>query len=101
MPLRLLVQRLEALLQHLVGDVLDDDARGLQDGEEAEVVLGEHVAHVRLGTRVLGDLVRVGVGVGVGVRVGVGVGVGVRVRVRVGVEVGVGVRVRVRVRVKG
>ena len=93
MPLRLLVQRLEALLQHLVGDVLDDDARGLQDGEEAEVVLGEHVAHVRLGTRVLGDLVRVGVGVGVGV--------GVRVRVRVGVEVGVGVRVRVRVRVKG
>ena len=28
------------VLQHLVGDVLDDDARGLQDGEEAEVVLG-------------------------------------------------------------
>jgi len=44
------------VLQHLVGDVLDDDARGLQDGEEAEVVLGEHVAHVRLGPRVLGHL---------------------------------------------
>ena len=72
-PLLLPLLLLLLPLLHLVGHVLDNDAGGLEDGEEAEVVLSEHVTHVRLGTRVVRHVLVRGRGRG-RVRVGLGVG---------------------------